>query len=426
MRARQDFRDSSLQEVDWSAKALAASPSCSPALSGSWWLRSLASAEPDADRDPGAEGARGREPVAGPALRRPLRGARRGGQRLERGQGAVPEQPERGRDVHQGHDRPTTESSRSPPSWRCASATRWRCSAASPPRWRAASSTSSSARPRATSRAARATSWPAITSTDARFVERVVARGEFTLAEFQLVKNQRPLQSLRQVLSGDADCALLDDAQLAELQHLQGADGVKVVWKSKLLPPMAVVAFASAPAAERKAFQANLSSVCEGRREHGVRGGGDPCARPGERERLRGGDVRCMAAERVAPDPGAARPPARGGLRHAARRREPRAEAAAERRDALVTCGRARGADRARRRHAGGSRVRVRGDPQPRSGHRRLRVRARGRDGPPRPAARSPGREPGRRGGALGAAQPRRSTRTSATARRPGCSARST
>ena len=52
---------------------------------------------------------------------------------------------------------------------------------------------------------------------DARFVERVVARREFTLADFQLVKNQRPLQSLRQVLSGEADCALLDDAQLAEL-----------------------------------------------------------------------------------------------------------------------------------------------------------------------------------------------------------------
>ncbi|HEY7922225.1 MAG TPA: PhnD/SsuA/transferrin family substrate-binding protein [Myxococcota bacterium] len=99
---------------------------------------------------------------------------------------------------------------------------------------------------------------------DARFVEKVVARGDFKLAEFQLVKNQRPLQSLRQVLSGDVDCALLDDAQLAELQHLQGADSVKTVWKSKPLPPMAVVAFASAPIPQRKAFKANLSSVCEG------------------------------------------------------------------------------------------------------------------------------------------------------------------
>lgn len=99
---------------------------------------------------------------------------------------------------------------------------------------------------------------------DSRFVERVVARKDFKLADFQLVKNRRPLQSLRQVLSGDASCALLDDAQLAELKHLEGGDGVKVVWKSKLLPPMAVVAFASAPVAERNAFKANLPSVCEG------------------------------------------------------------------------------------------------------------------------------------------------------------------
>jgi hypothetical protein len=98
---------------------------------------------------------------------------------------------------------------------------------------------------------------------DSRFVEKVVARGDYKLADFELIKNRRPLQSLRQVLSGDAECALVDDAQLAELKHLAGGDGVKTVWKSKLLPPMAVVAFASAPIAERKSFKANLSSVCE-------------------------------------------------------------------------------------------------------------------------------------------------------------------
>jgi hypothetical protein len=99
---------------------------------------------------------------------------------------------------------------------------------------------------------------------DTRFVEKVVARGDFKLADFTLVKNRRPLQSLRQVLSGDAECALVDDAQLAELKHLEGGNDVKAVWKSKMLPPMAVVAFASAPVAERKSFKANLSSVCVG------------------------------------------------------------------------------------------------------------------------------------------------------------------
>lgn len=99
---------------------------------------------------------------------------------------------------------------------------------------------------------------------DARFVERVVARREWKLSDFELVKNQRPLQSLRQVLSGEADCALLDDAQLAELKHLQGSDAVKVVWESKQLPPMAVVAFPAAPPAEKKKFREKLSVVCEG------------------------------------------------------------------------------------------------------------------------------------------------------------------
>ena len=100
--------------------------------------------------------------------------------------------------------------------------------------------------------------------TDARFVERVVARREFKLADFQLVKNQRPLQSLRQVLGGETDCALLDDAQLEELHHLEGSDAVKVVWESRTLPPMAVVALPAAPPAEKKNFRESLVSVCEG------------------------------------------------------------------------------------------------------------------------------------------------------------------
>jgi len=97
---------------------------------------------------------------------------------------------------------------------------------------------------------------------DARFVERVVARRQFRLAEFQLLHDLRPLQSIHQVLGGEADCALIDDAQLAELQHLEGAGDVRVVWKSEPLPPMAVGAFPSAPAAERKAFQSNLPALC--------------------------------------------------------------------------------------------------------------------------------------------------------------------
>jgi len=99
---------------------------------------------------------------------------------------------------------------------------------------------------------------------DARFIERVVARGQFRLSDFVLVQNQRPLQSIRQLIAGEVQCVLVDDAQLAELPHLEGADGIRTVWRSAALPPMAVVALPSAPAAERKAFKESLGRMCDG------------------------------------------------------------------------------------------------------------------------------------------------------------------
>jgi hypothetical protein len=99
---------------------------------------------------------------------------------------------------------------------------------------------------------------------DPRFVERVVARGAFNLSEFTIIQNQRPLLSLKQVLTGEADCALIDDAQLAELTHLEGGRDVKTVWKSSELPAMTLVAFPAAPSAERKKFQENLGRICAG------------------------------------------------------------------------------------------------------------------------------------------------------------------
>jgi len=99
---------------------------------------------------------------------------------------------------------------------------------------------------------------------DPRFVERVIARGAFKLSEFTVIQNQRPLLSLRQVITGKADCALIDDAQLAELAKLEGGGDVKVVWKSRELPAMTLVAFPAAPAAERKKFQESLGGICAG------------------------------------------------------------------------------------------------------------------------------------------------------------------
>jgi ABC-type phosphate/phosphonate transport system substrate-binding protein len=99
---------------------------------------------------------------------------------------------------------------------------------------------------------------------DAKFVDQVVAAGKFKLADFTLVATTRPLQGIKKVAGGEAECALVDDAQLAELAHLEGADGVRAVWSSEKLPAMTVVAFPGAPAAERKAFQASFGKLCEG------------------------------------------------------------------------------------------------------------------------------------------------------------------
>jgi hypothetical protein len=98
---------------------------------------------------------------------------------------------------------------------------------------------------------------------DARFVERVVARGSFKLTDFTLMQTQRPLQTVRKLMTGEATCALVDDAQRGELSHLEGADQVRTVWTSPELPPMAIVAFPQAPADERQRFQDNLTKVCD-------------------------------------------------------------------------------------------------------------------------------------------------------------------
>lgn len=99
---------------------------------------------------------------------------------------------------------------------------------------------------------------------DAKFVEKVIAKGAFKLGDFTLVSTTRPVQTIKKVVKGEAACALVDDAQLAELGKIDGTAGIKSIWKSDKLPPMVVVAFPSAPAAERSAFQASLAKICEG------------------------------------------------------------------------------------------------------------------------------------------------------------------
>jgi hypothetical protein len=98
---------------------------------------------------------------------------------------------------------------------------------------------------------------------DKQFIERVVAGGSFVLADFTVLQTQRPLQTIKKVMTDEAVCALIDDAQLAELPHLEGAEGLRAVWKSSELPPMAVAVFPAVPAAERARFQENLARLCD-------------------------------------------------------------------------------------------------------------------------------------------------------------------
>jgi hypothetical protein len=99
---------------------------------------------------------------------------------------------------------------------------------------------------------------------DAKFIDNVVFGGKMKLSEFTLTTTTRPIQTIKKVVAGEAECALVDDAQFAELSNVEGASGIKSVWKSDKLPPMVIVAFPSAPAAEKKGFQGVFGTICGG------------------------------------------------------------------------------------------------------------------------------------------------------------------
>ena len=99
---------------------------------------------------------------------------------------------------------------------------------------------------------------------DSRFIDNVVFGGAFKLADFEIVSTRRPLQTIKKVASGEAECALIDEAQLEAMKGMDDAKGVKAVWDSKMLPPMVAVAFPTASAEEKRGFKANLTKVCAG------------------------------------------------------------------------------------------------------------------------------------------------------------------
>jgi len=98
---------------------------------------------------------------------------------------------------------------------------------------------------------------------DPRFIDRVVGRGSFKLADFTVKARRRPIQPIKDVIRNESDCALLDDAQVAELTHIEGGSALHSIWRSAELPSMAVLAFSGTSAPERAKFQSTLGSVCK-------------------------------------------------------------------------------------------------------------------------------------------------------------------
>lgn len=99
---------------------------------------------------------------------------------------------------------------------------------------------------------------------DTKFLDRVVSGGNWKLSDFKLEATKRPLQGMKMVVKDEAKCALIDDAQYAELASIEGGKDLKSVWKSAKLPPMAVVALPSADKATKDSFKSSLAGLCDG------------------------------------------------------------------------------------------------------------------------------------------------------------------
>lgn len=99
---------------------------------------------------------------------------------------------------------------------------------------------------------------------DARFVDAVISGEDFDLADFTLVPTRRPVQTIKAVINGEAECALVDDAQIVAMHRVEGGAVLRPVWHSAEMPGVVLVSFGRAPADQVKAFDATVESMCEG------------------------------------------------------------------------------------------------------------------------------------------------------------------
>jgi hypothetical protein len=99
---------------------------------------------------------------------------------------------------------------------------------------------------------------------DERFIDNVVSGDAFDLADFQVVTTTRPVQTLKAVIDGEAECALVDDSQVMAMSQVDGGLLLRPLWSSEKLPAVVVVSFGTAPAEQVQSFAGSIETICEG------------------------------------------------------------------------------------------------------------------------------------------------------------------
>jgi ABC-type phosphate/phosphonate transport system substrate-binding protein len=96
-----------------------------------------------------------------------------------------------------------------------------------------------------------------------KYISKVGFEGKVDLdKDFTLVKTAQPSKPIKAVDRGEADVALIDDEQLAQMKEL--APDLKVIWTSPALPATPVVVFTkNATPADRAAFAKALPKLCQ-------------------------------------------------------------------------------------------------------------------------------------------------------------------
>lgn len=107
-------------------------------------------------------------------------------------------------------------------------------------------------------------------TSDPRYVDAVISGEDFDLSDFTLVPTRRPVQTIKAVIDGEAECALVDDSQIMAMNKVEGGAVLRPVWSSVEMPAVVLVSFGHAPAERVASFASSVESICEGE-------GREPC-----------------------------------------------------------------------------------------------------------------------------------------------------